>query len=309
MARDDGAEVVVEQHDRGDLARAARAALAHRDADVGRLQRRHVVHAVAGDRDDLATPLQRAHQAELLRRHGARDDVAPCRGRRAPPAARRCSISAALITCGALPPSPISRATARAVSGWSPVTMIVWMPACAAERDRVGDALAHRVLEASRPARSKPRSRLAAGPASPSSGCQAQAITLCPSLASASTRVDPRAPASPLSSVAIARITSGDALGGGEHAAGRGRAHDRRFAPRVLGERKPLAAPRAGRHTARAAASQDGSVERIAAVAAARRSPRASSSRALVEALGRHEVGEPQAALGDRARLVGADAR
>ena len=50
---DDGAEVVVEKHDRRDLPCAARAALAHRDADVGGLERRHVVHAVAGHRDDL----------------------------------------------------------------------------------------------------------------------------------------------------------------------------------------------------------------------------------------------------------------
>ena len=60
---DDGAEVVVEQHDRGDLAGAARAALAHRDADVRGLQRRHVVHAVAGDRDDLARRLERPARA------------------------------------------------------------------------------------------------------------------------------------------------------------------------------------------------------------------------------------------------------
>ena len=62
---DDGAEVVVEQHDRGHLARAARAALAHRDADVGGLQRRHVVHAVTGDRHDLTGGLQRRTRSSL----------------------------------------------------------------------------------------------------------------------------------------------------------------------------------------------------------------------------------------------------
>ena len=64
---DDGAEVVVEEDDRGDLARAARPALSHRDADVRRLQRRYVVHAVARHGDDLACRLELAHQRELLR--------------------------------------------------------------------------------------------------------------------------------------------------------------------------------------------------------------------------------------------------
>ena len=51
---DDRREVVVEQHERGGLARHVGAALAHGDADVGGLERRRVVHAVAGHRHDLA---------------------------------------------------------------------------------------------------------------------------------------------------------------------------------------------------------------------------------------------------------------
>jgi hypothetical protein len=39
---------------------------AHGDADVGGLQRRRVVHAVAGDGDDLALLLQRLDDQHLL---------------------------------------------------------------------------------------------------------------------------------------------------------------------------------------------------------------------------------------------------
>ena len=54
---DDRLEVVLEQHQRGRLARHVGAALSHRHADVRGLQRRRVVHAVAGHRDDLAVGL------------------------------------------------------------------------------------------------------------------------------------------------------------------------------------------------------------------------------------------------------------
>ena len=49
---DDRTEVVVEQDDRGGFARDVRAPAAHCDADVGGLQRRGVVDAVAGHGDD-----------------------------------------------------------------------------------------------------------------------------------------------------------------------------------------------------------------------------------------------------------------
>ena len=112
----DRAEVVVEQHDRRDLARAAGRALAHGDAHVGRLQRRDVVHAVAGHRHDLAAPLERAHQGELLRGHGACDHVERAR-HRCRARARNASRPSPESTRGSAPPRPISRATARAVSG------------------------------------------------------------------------------------------------------------------------------------------------------------------------------------------------
>ena len=58
-ACDDRREVVVEQHHVRRLARHVGAALAHRDADVRALERRRVVDAVAGHRDELARVLQR----------------------------------------------------------------------------------------------------------------------------------------------------------------------------------------------------------------------------------------------------------
>ena len=63
---DDRGEIVVEQHQRGGLPRDVGAAPAHRDADMGGLQRRRVVDAVAGHRDDLAIGLQRLDDAKLL---------------------------------------------------------------------------------------------------------------------------------------------------------------------------------------------------------------------------------------------------
>ena len=72
---DDGAKIIVEKHYRGHFTRRTRAALAHGDANIGTLQRRHVVHAIARHGDDLAGGAECAHEIELLRRDGARHDV------------------------------------------------------------------------------------------------------------------------------------------------------------------------------------------------------------------------------------------
>ena len=91
---DDRGEVVVgEDHVRRLLGHVG-AGDAHRDADVGRLQRRRVVHAVARHRDDLAVRLQRVDDPQLVLRRDARvDRDLPHRGRAAPrrrvPRARR----------------------------------------------------------------------------------------------------------------------------------------------------------------------------------------------------------------------------
>ena len=64
--RHDGREVVVEQDQGCRLARDVRAAATHGDADVGGLERRSVVDAVAGHGDDLPICLQRHYDAQLL---------------------------------------------------------------------------------------------------------------------------------------------------------------------------------------------------------------------------------------------------
>ena len=54
---DDGAEIIIQQHDGGRLARHIGAAPAHRHADIGGLQRWRVIHPVAGHRHDRARGL------------------------------------------------------------------------------------------------------------------------------------------------------------------------------------------------------------------------------------------------------------
>jgi len=52
---------------------------------------------------------------------------------------------------------PISRAMASAVCGWSPVTMITWMPAEPAAGDGLGHLGARRVVQADEARQAKPR--------------------------------------------------------------------------------------------------------------------------------------------------------
>ena len=74
--RDDGGEVVVQQHQVGGFARHVGAAASHRHADVGRLEGRAVVHAVAGHRDDVPSRSKRPGDPQLvLRGHPAHDDA------------------------------------------------------------------------------------------------------------------------------------------------------------------------------------------------------------------------------------------
>ena len=54
---DDACEVVVEQHHVGCLLRNVGAGKAHGDADMGGLERRRIVDAVAGDRHDVTLAL------------------------------------------------------------------------------------------------------------------------------------------------------------------------------------------------------------------------------------------------------------
>jgi hypothetical protein len=72
--RHDRGEVVVEQHDVRRLARDVSAGPAHRDADVGLAERRRIVHPVTGHGHELALPLERRDDADLLGRIDAREN-------------------------------------------------------------------------------------------------------------------------------------------------------------------------------------------------------------------------------------------
>ena len=113
---DDGGEVVVEQHEVGGLAGDVGAGAAHRDADVGRVQGRAVVDAVAGHGDDVAPGLQRVGDAQLVLGLDPGDDdaVAVEQGTEQLLVAGR-SLPSSTIRSG--PSSPTSAAIARAVAG------------------------------------------------------------------------------------------------------------------------------------------------------------------------------------------------
>ena len=66
--RHDGGKVVVQQHHAGGLTRHVGAALAHGHANVGALEGRGIVHAIAGHGDNFALRLQGFHNADFLRR-------------------------------------------------------------------------------------------------------------------------------------------------------------------------------------------------------------------------------------------------
>ena len=147
---DDGREVVVgEDHLRRLLGHLG-AGDAHGDADVGRLQRRRVVDAVAGHRDDVAVGLQRVDDAQLVRRRDAGVDRASrARRRRSRPSSS--ASSSAPVSAGA-PGSTMPRSAAMraAVRGWSPVIIITRMPARRASRDGHAGLGARRIDDADR---------------------------------------------------------------------------------------------------------------------------------------------------------------
>ena len=102
---DDRAEIVVEQHDRRRLARHVGAAAAHGDADVRRLERRRVVDAVAGHRDDLAVRLERVDDAQLLLGHDPREHRRGCARARPAPSSLSVSSSSPVTTSSASSPA------------------------------------------------------------------------------------------------------------------------------------------------------------------------------------------------------------
>ena len=74
--RDQGGQVVVREDEVRGLPGHLGASLAHRHPDVGRPQRRCIVHAVPGHGHDVTCPLEGAHQGVLVGGCGPRDDAA-----------------------------------------------------------------------------------------------------------------------------------------------------------------------------------------------------------------------------------------
>jgi hypothetical protein len=74
---DDRREVVVDEDHRRRLAGDVGPRATHRDADVGRAQRRRVVDAVAGHRDDVALLLQGVGDPQLRLGRAAGEDQLP----------------------------------------------------------------------------------------------------------------------------------------------------------------------------------------------------------------------------------------
>ena len=149
----DGGERVVQQHHHGGLPGDVGAGGAHGDADVRVLERRGVVGAVPGDGDDLAAPLKGGDHPHLVL------GADPAQQQLARPGEQ--SVQAAVVERVQLGPRrtvgagsrtmPTRRATASAVSGWSPVTMTMRMPACRHAFDRGPDLRPGRVVHGDEP--------------------------------------------------------------------------------------------------------------------------------------------------------------
>ena len=75
-------EIIVQQHKRRCFARHIGATSTHGDADIGRLERRRVIHTVPGHRNHGAMRLECLDDAQLLRRHDAGEDADAGDGRR-----------------------------------------------------------------------------------------------------------------------------------------------------------------------------------------------------------------------------------
>src|SRR5215831_5050135 len=70
-----GSKIIIQQDNRCSLTRHVGAAAAHGNADVRRFERRRIVDAVAGHRDDLSPVLQEIDNPKLLVRSNPRKNI------------------------------------------------------------------------------------------------------------------------------------------------------------------------------------------------------------------------------------------
>ena len=124
---DDAAEVVVEQHDRRDLARACvpRSPIAMPMSAAWSAGTSFTPSPVTAT---MPRPLAARARARASATGDARATTSTPANTAASWRASSASSVAPRDATGRAPPRPISRAIASAVAGWSPVTMITWMP-------------------------------------------------------------------------------------------------------------------------------------------------------------------------------------
>ncbi len=144
------------KHDGRCLARHVRAASTHRDSDMGGHQRGGVVDAIASHGHDIARTLERIHQAQFVFRSSPGEHIDYTR-----PAAPKPARRVRPVHCRALPRTraarPACSAIARAVSRWSPVSMIRRMPAACASTTASATPERRGSANPTRPSQSKPK--------------------------------------------------------------------------------------------------------------------------------------------------------
>ena len=142
-------ETVVQEHKVRGFPRHVRALAPHGHADVGRLERGRIVHAVTGHGHDLAVGLERLDDAELLLGYDVGD---------VPDASQSCSNGKRAISGPVSTPAlvftPARRAIASAVAGRSPVIMTTLIPAAVASASAAGTSGRSGSTKPSRPANS-----------------------------------------------------------------------------------------------------------------------------------------------------------
>ena len=128
---DDHRQAGRHQHDGRRRARRVRRAR-NGDAAVGLLQRRGVVHAVAGHADDVAALLQDIDDVELVFGEDLGEAVGLSRWTRPPPRSRAVFESPRLAASRMFVPMPSFLAVSLAMASASPVTILIFTPICRA---------------------------------------------------------------------------------------------------------------------------------------------------------------------------------
>ncbi len=134
-----------------------RGAAAHRDRDIGAVERRCVIDAVARDRDEPTRRRAASTSRTLLVGRGPRHDRAESPAARAPAARRPTRASSVAGARSAGRRGPPARRWPPPSRGWSPVTTTTWIPAPRAVAMRLADPRAGSGPRSRASARMRPR--------------------------------------------------------------------------------------------------------------------------------------------------------